>query len=670
MLKFKYHFQHDMAHKRQLAAVLFADIEGFTALVQQDEDRAKTIKDKFHKTLETFLKLHHGRVIQFQGDGVCCMFRSAVDAVLAAVEIQQEMLREPQVPLRVGIHLGDIIVEGKEIFGDGVNIASRVESFAVAGGVFITDIVYREIRNHNDIKTISLGKYEFKNVNELVEIYAICNQGLVVPHQKRLIGKGKAVTNKKYWVRIGIATLILASVTFLYLNFFKNVVYDKTIAVIPFINVSNNPNEEYLSDGITEDILTSLSNVADFKVTSFSSTRQYKGSTKTIRQIASELHVAYVLEGSVQRSGDKVRITAQLIEAKDEYHVFAKNYDESFSEILAIQSKVANEVASALQTKLSPGEKQKIEKHATLNTDAYQLYLKGRFHWNLRTKQGLDSSIQFFFKAINLDPNYALAYSGIADAYTILCDNGFLSVDSVLSKTKSAVDEALALDSTLPEVKASYAIYLSSMEGNSSAAIRELENIIQFNPNYASAFQWYAIELTAKGKYELAKEMIEKAIVLDPRSKRIYLTKALIYLFAKDINVAINILKQAPDNFYSDPAYLEFLANLYYLKGETDSAAYYARLGNYDILLDIIKKDKSALQKIILKKTEEEGITAEEIANFYTMAGEKDSAFVWLNRSVENKEYGALKFLAVSPYWDPLRGDPRFALLLQNSGIR
>jgi adenylate cyclase len=658
-----------MAQKRQLAAILFADIQGFTALVQRDEDRAKTIKDKFHKILETDLKNHHGRIIQFQGDGVCCIFRSAVDAVLAAVEVQQQMLQEPQVPLRIGIHLGDVIVEGKEIFGDGVNIASRVESFAVAGGVFITDIVFREIRNHNDIKTISLGKYEFKNVNELIEIYAISNDGLNVPLQKKLTGKGKAVTNKKYWIRISAAILILALATFSYFISFKRPINDKTIAVLPFINLSSNPGEEYLSDGITEDILTSLSNIADFKVTSFSSTRQYKGSMKTIRQIANELHVAYILEGSVQRAGDQLRIIAQLIEAKDDAHVWAEDYNESFNEILTIQSKVANEVASALQTKLSPSEKKRIEKHPTLNTDAYQLYLKGRYYWNLRTKQSLDSSIQFFSKAINLDPNYALAYSGIADAYTILCDNGYLSVDSVISKAKSAVDEALVLDSTLPEVKASYAIYLSSIEGNGTAAIAELERIIQFNPNYASAFQWYAVELTAKGKYDIAKEMIEKAVVLDPRSKRIYLTKALIYLFAKDINTAINVLKQAPDNFSNDSSYVEFLSKLYYLKGETDSAAYYARLCNYEILLNVIKKDKPAFKKLITKKVKEDGITAEEIAEFYTMAGETDSAFVWLNKSVENKEYGGLKFLAVSPYWNPLRSDPRFALLLQNSGI-
>jgi TolB-like protein/lipoprotein NlpI len=659
-----------MAQKRQLAAILFADIQGFTALVQHDEDRAKTIKDKFHKVLEIDLKNHHGRIIQFQGDGVCCIFRSAVDAVLAAVEVQQQMLQEPQVPLRIGIHLGDVIVEGKEIFGDGVNIASRVESFAVPGGVFITDIVFREIRNHNDIKTVSLGKYEFKNVNELIEIYAISNAGLIVPLQKKLSGKGKAVTNKKYWIRISAAILILALATFSYFIFFRRPINDKTIAVLPFLNVSNNPAEEYLSDGITEDILTSLSNIADFKVTSFSSTRQYKGTRKTIRQIANELHVAYILEGSVQRSGDILRITAQLINVKEDAHVWAKNYDESFSEILAIQTKVSSEVASAMQTQLSPGEKKRIEKHPTSNTDAYQLYLKGRYYWNFRTREGLDTSILFFSNAIKLDPNYALAYSGIADAYTVLCDNGYLRVDSVSAKAKSALDEALALDSTLPEVKASYAIYLSSMEGNGTAAIRQLENIIQFNPNYASAFQWYAIELTAKGKFETAKEMIEKAVVLDPRSKRIYYTKALIYLFSTNTDKAIDVLKQAPDNFSSDSSYVEFLANLYYLKGEKDSAKYYARLCNDEILLNVLKKDKSTLQKIITKKTKESGITAEEIANFYTMAGEKDSAFVWLNISVENKEYGGLKFLAISPYWNSLRNDPRFALLLQNSGIR
>jgi TolB-like protein len=659
-----------MAQKRQLVAILFADIKGFTALVQQDEGQAKIIKDKFHKVLETDFKTHHGRIIYFQGDGVCCIFRSAVDAVMAAVEVQLQMLQEPKIPLRIGIHLGDVIVEGKDIFGDGVNIASRVESFALPGGVFITDMVFHEIRNHTYIKAISLGKYEFKNAGESIEIYAITNAGLIIPPQKKLTGKGKAVGGKKYWYGISAAILLLATAIFSYFIFFKNSVNDKSIAVIPFINLSNNPGEDYLSDGITEDILTSLSNIADFKVTSFASTRQYKGTTKTIKQIAAELNVAYILEGSVQRSGDKLRITAQLIKVNDDAHVWAKNYDESFSEVLAIQSKVSGEIASALLTKLSPDEKKRIEKHPTLNTDAYQLYLKGRYYWNLRTREDLDTSIQFFSKAIKLDPDYTLAYSGIADAYTVLGDNGYLPLDSVSGKAKLALDKALALDSSLAEVRASYAIYLSSMEGNGTAAIHELEKIIRFNPNYASAFQWYAIELSAKGKFETAKEMIEKAVVLDPRSKRIYYTKALIYLFAKDINKAISVLKQAPGGFSSDLSYVTFLANLYYLKGETDSAGYYARLSNDEILLNVLKKDKSTLKKLIIKKTRESRIWAEEIANFYTKAGEKDSAFVWLHRSVQNKEYGGLKFLAVSPDWDPLRNDPRFALLLQNSGIR
>jgi tetratricopeptide (TPR) repeat protein len=355
---------------------------------------------------------------------------------------------------------------------------------------------------------------------------------------------------------------------------------------------------------------------------------------------------------------------------KDDAHIWAKNYDELFSAILDIQTKVSQEIATALKTKLSKDEKKRIEKHSTQNTNAYELYLKGRYYWNLRTRENLDTAIQYFQKAIEIDPDYALAYSGMADVYTILGDNGYLPVDSVALKAKSAVDMALALDSSLAEVRASYAIYLSSMEGNSSAAIRELEKITRYNPNYASAFQWYAIELLAKGKFETAKEMVEKAVVLDPRSKRIYYTKALIYLFSREPDKAISTLKQAPAEFSGDLGYLDFYANVYYLKGRKDTAEFYARLSNDEILMNIIKTDKSTLKKIIDKKSRDPRVSAEEIASYYTRAGEKDSAFVWLNKAVLNKEYGGLKFLAVSPDWDSLRNDPRFALLLQNSGIR
>jgi TolB-like protein/Tfp pilus assembly protein PilF len=659
-----------MSPKRELVAILFADVQGFTALVQEDEAKAKAIKDKFQNTTEVHLKKYHARIIRFQGDGVFCLFKSATNAVMSAIEIQQQMLLEPKVPLRIGIHLGDVIIEGKEVFGNGVNIASRVQSFAVPGGIFISDLIYNEIRNNRNVSAVCMGKYKFKNVNDPVEIYAVSNAGLVVPVHNKLSGKGRLLQTKRMWVlRI---TVIFAAILLLliYANYFNKTVDDKSVAVIPFINLTNNPAEEYLSEGITEDILTSLSNVSGLKVTSFTSTRQYKGTTKTIKQIASELHVAYILEGSVQHAGDQIRITAQLIKAKDDAHVWAEHFDESFNEILSIQSLVSKKVASALETKLSAVEQKKIENHATLNIEAYQLYLKGRHYWNLRTHDGLDSSIVYFLKAIKSDPEYALAYSGVADSYTILCDNGYTLVDSVALKAKTAIDRALTIDSSLAEVKASYAIYLSSIEGNGSAAINILSAVVEGNPNYASAFQWYAVELSAKGKFETAGEMIDKAIVLDPRSKRIYFTKSLIYLFAREFPKAIKVLKEAPDSFSSDPSYVDFLANLYYLKGNTDSAAYYARQCNDEILLNIFKKDKVALQMAINRKSREDGVTAEDIANFYAKAGSKDSAFAWLTKSVLRKEYGGLKFLAVSPNFDPLRNDRRFDLLLQNSGIR
>jgi TolB-like protein/class 3 adenylate cyclase/Tfp pilus assembly protein PilF len=619
-----------MAQTRQLVAILFADIQGFTTLVEQDEYRAKTIKDKFHKILESVFKIHYGRIIYFQGDGVCCIFRSAVEAVIAAIEVQQQMILEPKVPLRIGIHLGDVIVEGKEIFGDGVNIASRIESFAIPGSVLITDIVFHEIRNHPDVTSVSLGKYEFKNVNEPIEVHAISNSGLTIPHSKKLTGKGKAVSNKKFWYRVSAVAVICSVAAFSYFYFFRTYINDKSIAVIPFTDLSHNAGEENLSDGFTENIITSLCNIADLKVIAFRSTSEYKGTTKTNRQIANELNVAYILAGSVQHIGDKLRITAKLIKANNDVQVWAKNYDELFSEIFTIQTKVSTEMASALQAKLSPDEKKRIEKHATLNADAYQLYLNGRHYWNLRTKEGLDTSLQFFLKAIQLDRDYALAYSGIADVYTVLGDNGLLPVDSVSAKAKFALDKALALDSALAEVRASYAIYLSSLEGNSTASIHEFENIIRFNPNYASAFQWYAVELSAKGQFETAKEMIDKAIVLDPRSKRIYETKALIYLYGKDINKAINVLKQAPENFSGSTSYTTFLADLYYFKGTKDSARYYAQLGNYTILLAILNKDKATFKKIIKEKTGKSNILNDEIATFYSKAGEKDSALVWI----------------------------------------
>ncbi|HET6723280.1 MAG TPA: adenylate/guanylate cyclase domain-containing protein, partial [Chitinophagaceae bacterium] len=270
---------------RQLAAILFADMTGYTALMQENETLARSKRKRFKDVLESMIQEYDGKILQYYGDGSLSIFNSAINSINCAISIQQQLQTEPKVELRIGIHTGDVVIEEESIFGDGVNLASRIESMAVPGGIFISEKVYDEIKNHENIKTREMGFFELKNVKQPVHLFAIANEGIVVPSRDELKGKTKQPTNR--------------------------------LAVLPFVNMSADPENEYFSDGITEELLNALTKVDGLQVTSRTSAFAFKGTKDDIREIAIKLNVDKILEGSVRKAGNRVRITTQLINAAD-----------------------------------------------------------------------------------------------------------------------------------------------------------------------------------------------------------------------------------------------------------------------------------------------------------------------------------------------------------------
>ncbi|MEO8415947.1 MAG: adenylate/guanylate cyclase domain-containing protein, partial [Ginsengibacter sp.] len=290
---------------RQLAAIMFSDMTGYTALMQQNEQLAKEKRGRLKEVLENFVAGYHGKILQYYGDGALSIFNSAVDGVKCAVEIQQALQREPKVDLRIGIHSGDISIEEETIFGDGVNLASRIESLAVPGSVFISEKVFDEIRNQENLTAREMGYFELKNVIKPVRLFAIDNIGLVVPNRSALKGKTKQPANR--------------------------------LAVLPFVNISTDPENEYFSDGITEELLNALTKIDGLQVTSRTSAFAFKGKNTDIREIGIQLNVDRILEGSVRKAGNRVRITAQLVNAADGYHIWSENYDRDLTDIFKVQ---------------------------------------------------------------------------------------------------------------------------------------------------------------------------------------------------------------------------------------------------------------------------------------------------------------------------------------------
>ncbi len=378
---------------RQLAAIMFSDMTGYTALMQLNEQLAKVKHRRLKEVLETAVADYHGKILQYYGDGALSIFNSAIDGVNCSIQIQRALQQEPKVDLRIGIHTGDISIENETIYGDGVNLASRIESLAVPGSIFISEKVYDEIRNQENLTAREMGYFEFKNVTKPVRIFAIDKEGLVVPARSELKGKTKQPTNR--------------------------------LAVLPFVNMSGDPENEYFSDGITEELLNAFTKVDGLQVTSRTSAFAFKGKEVDIREIGIQLNVDRILEGSVRRAGNRVRISAQLINAADGYHIWSENYDRDLTDIFQVQDEISTIIANKLRENLTAKEQEEtLVKTPTENIEAYTLFLKGLHFHNKITPKNTKKAIECFEKAITLEPDYAYAYAMAATGYAYLGATG------------------------------------------------------------------------------------------------------------------------------------------------------------------------------------------------------------------------------------------------------
>lgn len=412
-----------MLPTRRLAAILFTDIVGSTAIMQKDEQAALLVNRRYISVLKECVLSHGGEILNDFGDGSLCTFHSATEALRCAIEMQQQFQLEPKVPLRIGLHVGEIFFENGKVFGDGVNVASRIQSLGTANSILFSSVIKNEIKNQQDFKSVSLGKFHFKNVDEPMEVFALANEGFTVPKKEELTGKLKETEKKpaiKKWIITVVAAILLAVSYFVYQNFFHTPGFsgEKTIAVLPFENIGVPNNEEYITDGITQDIIGSLSKVSSLKkVIGWFSVKGFKKTTKSLDEIADELGVAAILSGTLEPEGKKTRITVELIEASTRKRIWGDDFEYDSTDILTIQSKVAGQIVNALKGNITPEEQKELSRQYTPNPEAYKLYRKGLFLLNKGIQAGSDSAEIYFNRALDIDPDYALAYAGLANCY-------------------------------------------------------------------------------------------------------------------------------------------------------------------------------------------------------------------------------------------------------------
>src|SRR5216117_468440 len=453
----------------------------------------------------------------------------------------------------------------------------------------------------------------------------------------------------------------------------------KSIAVLPFENLSRDPDNAYFADGIQEEILTRLAKIADLKVISRTSTQRYQSKPGNLSEIAKQLGVANILEGSVQKAADQVRVNVQLINALTDAHLWAETYDRKLTDIFAVQSEISKTIADTLQARLTGLEKISIAKVPTANTEAYELYLKGRFFWNKRTGADLKHAIEYFNQAIAKDPNYALAYAGLADSYTLLSVFSAASPQDSIPQARVAAKKALELDNTLAEAHASSGRILSGYDYDFERAIAEFERAIQLNPNYATSYHWISNgPLTARGEFDRAITEGKRAVELDPLSMIDNADLGQIYFYARRYDEAIAQVGKAIE---IDPhSYLAhfYLGQIYQLQGHlTEAIAEYQKAVELDddpqalaflgqAQARIGQHDKA--QKILSRMTEEAKsryVSAYSFALMFIALGDKERAIDALERAYREGAANDIITIRVDPMLEDLHGDSRFEALAE-----
>ena len=436
-----------------LAAILFADIAGYTALMQQNEATALLQLNHFKTSIESIVPRHKGQVIQFYGDGCLLIFSSVLNAIQCSIKLQRALQSNPSVPVRIGAHQGDVVMEAGNVFGDSVNIAARIESMGIPGAVLLSGKVQDELKNQPDIQMISLGRFEFKNVKQAVEVFAINQPGFAVPQKHEIKGKFKVQNTQK------------------------------SIAVLAFENRSSDREQDYFCDGIAEEIIYGLSQLDNLKVAGRASSFSFKNSTATITEIAQQLKVATILEGSIRKMGNKVRITVQLINAADGFQIWTERYARELEDIFAIQDEIAQEVVQKLELTLLGKEKhQPLISRKTEDVAAYQLYLQGRSYLDQRTN--IDAALSCFQKAVEIDPNFAAAYTSIAYAYFYKVVFNNFPPPQGFPEAEKAILKALSLDRSIAEAHTMHGLVKFYYNYDWEGARAEYEQALLCSPIY------------------------------------------------------------------------------------------------------------------------------------------------------------------------------------------
>ncbi len=697
------------AVERKLAAILSADVAGYSRLMAQDEVATLRALAAYMEEIRLLVRQHRGREVGSAGDSLLAEFPSALDATRCAVEVQRVLeARNREVPpdrkmeFRIGVHMGDVMVEGEQIYGDGVNIAARLQGLAEPGGICVSGTVHEQVRNKLELVYDDLGDQTVKNIPDQVHVFQVRLESL--PGKPAHFGRTRGAQRRGLRAALlatGAAILLIGAGIWATwprpLGLLIDVLdvsgppvdpalpEEPSIAVLPFENMSQDAINEPFTIGIHDDLLAHLSRIGSIKTISRTSVLQYRDTTKTIPQIASELGVATILEGGVQRAGDRVRINVQLIDAAADEHLLSDTYDRQLTaaNIFAIQSEIAMRIAEALRATLSQEEQQRLESAPTQNLAAVETYFLGKQLLERRTRESLSAAVEYFQQVIALDPNFALAHSGLADAYMLLPEySADMDRKVAQEKSEAAANRALALDPDLPEV-------LSSMGWNRlihyydwREAEALLRRALQVQSNNTNALHWLSHVLSWEGRHAEAIETARRAVEVDPLSGLMRMNLSYILMDAGDFDTAIEMahatLKRYPDHS-------EQLGNLWltYLRADRPKEAaetiqqWAAATGrDVEAAQEVGKafvryRQTGKQQQLSSELVDRLECGSEDLGQVYAFVGDGVSALSSLERAYHERS-GSRSVLSMklNPGYDFIRDDPRFIELMHRAGLR